>query len=93
MASLGLVEGHQKLWTPNHLTSYDVIVARPSPLQVESVVVCVGAVLEGDVLHARHVEAGPPRAERHQEPGGVQLVRRHLEVQSLVEHRVLGADL
>ena len=80
--------------TPNHLTSYDVIVARPSsPLQVESVVVCVGAVLERDVLHARHVERGPPRAERHQEPGGVQLMRRHLEVQSLVEYRVLGADL
>ena len=65
----------------------------PSPLQVESVVVGVGAVLQRDVLHARQVELGPPRAERHQEPGGVQLVRRHLEVQSLVKHRVLGADL
>ena len=61
------------------------------PVNIE-VIVLIRAVLGSDVLH-HHLEDRPPAAEGDQEPAGVQLVRRQLEVEGLVVDGILGVGL
>ena len=67
----------------------------PVIVHIITVAILIRAVKMTSILHHSnlHVKIRLPGAESNQEPAALQLMRRHLEVESLIEDRILAVQL